>query len=151
MKDDGISIAHPNPTDSEAAAPKLIVKFTRRNVRNKVYSSRRKLVKKKAKDLPNLGLAFEGRTVLYQSLTQTRKKLFGEVNKVKKTQLKWKFIWTFNGWIFNRKADGEQAYAFDCSEDLEKVKVKFQVKQDRSSAHSSSTKGTRRSSITVVH
>ena len=54
-----ISIAHPIPTYTEAAVPKLIVKFTRRNIQNKVYSSRRKLVKKKAKDLPNLGLAFE--------------------------------------------------------------------------------------------
>ena len=79
----GVSIAHLIPAYSEAAAPKLIVKFTRRNVRNKVYSSRRKLVKEKAKDLPNLGLAFEDELFISESLTQTRKKLFGEVNKVK--------------------------------------------------------------------
>lgn len=140
LEDNDISIAHPIPTYSEVAAPKLIVKFMRRSVRNKVYSSRRKLVKKKAKDLPNLGLAFEDDLYISESLTQTRKKLFGEVNKMKK-QLKWKFIWTFNGRIFIRKADGEQAHAFDCQEDLEKFKVKFKVKQDRRSSRRSNTTG----------
>ena len=37
LQDNDISIAHPIPTYKDNTPPKLIVKFTRRNVRNKFY------------------------------------------------------------------------------------------------------------------
>ena len=37
LQDNNISIAHPVPTYKVGAPPKFIVKFTRRNVRNKFY------------------------------------------------------------------------------------------------------------------
>ena len=82
-KDNDISIAHPIPTYKVGAPPKLIVKFTRRSVRNRFYLNRRKLARKKAKDLPNLNLSSEADVFVSESLTTFKKKLFGDVNKVK--------------------------------------------------------------------
>ena len=56
IEEQGISIAHPIPSYKTDAPPKIIVKFTRRSVRNEYYSNRRKLVNKKVKDLPDLNL-----------------------------------------------------------------------------------------------
>ena len=97
LQDNDISIAHPIPTYKVGAPPKLIVKFTRRSVRDKFYLNRRKLARKKAKDLPNLNLSSEADVFVSESLTSFKKKLFGDVNKVKK-HLKWKYIWTYKGY-----------------------------------------------------
>ena len=88
LQDNDISIAHPIPAYKVGAPPKLIVKFTRRSVRDKFYLNRRKLARKKAKDLPNLNLSSEADVFVSESLTSFKKKLFGDVNKVKK-HLKW--------------------------------------------------------------
>ena len=112
-----ISIAHPIPTFSSAAPPKIIVKFTRRSVRNTFYSNRRKLANKKASDLPDLGLESSTNVYISESLTPYKKKLFGAVNREKK-RLKWKFIWTFNGRIFIKNTESSQAVVFDTDYDL---------------------------------
>ena len=71
-----------------------------------VYANRRKLVKKKACNLPDLDLDLDLNNNVYisESLTSTRKKLFGEINKERKC-LKWKHIWTQNGRILIKEAD----------------------------------------------
>ena len=46
-----ISIAHQIPAFKEDALLKIIVKFTRRDTRNRFYGSRRKLANKKIQDL----------------------------------------------------------------------------------------------------
>ena len=81
LQDNDISIAHPIPTYKVGAPPKLIVKFTRRSVRDKFYSNRRKLARKKAKDLPNLNLSSEADVFVSESLTSFKKKLFGVSTK----------------------------------------------------------------------
>ena len=121
LQDNDISIAHPISTYKEDAPPKLIVKFTRRCVRNKFYSNRRKLARKKAKDLPNLNLSSQADVFISESLTPYKKKLFGDVNKVKK-KLKWKYIWTYNGRIFLRQDENKPSFSFNCEEDLAKFK-----------------------------
>lgn len=121
LQDNDISIAHPIPTYKAGAPPKLIVKFTRRSVRNKFYANRRKLSRKKAKDLPNLNLSSEADVFVSESLTPFKKKLFGDVNKVKKN-LKWKYIWTYNGRIFIRQDENKPSFSFDSTEDLDKFK-----------------------------
>ena len=121
LQDNDISIAHPIPTYKVGAPPKLIVKFTRRGVRNKFYSSRRKLQRKTAKDLPNLNLSSEADVFVSESLTPPKKKLFGDVNKVKK-HLKWKHIWTYNGGIFIREDENIPSFSFDSALDLDKFK-----------------------------
>ena len=73
LQDNDISIAHPISTFNEDTPPKLIVKFTRRSVRNKFYSNRRKLARKKAKDLPNLNLSSDANVFIAESLTPSRK------------------------------------------------------------------------------
>lgn len=84
VQDNDISVANPIPTYKDDSPPKLVVKFTRRVVSNKLYSSKRKLAGKKAKDLPNLNLSSEANVYISESLTPVKKKLVGEVNKVKK-------------------------------------------------------------------
>ena len=56
-----------------------------------------------------------------ESLTPTRKKLFGEVNKERK-RLKWKHIWTQNGRIFTKETDASRSFSFISYEDLAKFK-----------------------------
>ena len=112
LQDSDISIAHPIPTYKVGAPPKLIVKFTRHSVRDIFYLNRRKLARKKAKDLPNLNLSSEAEVLVSESLTSFKKKLFGDVNKVKK-HLKWKYIWTYNGRIFIREDENKPSFSFD--------------------------------------
>ena len=71
-----ISIAHPIPFYNAAAPPKIIVKFTRRSVRNTFYSNRRKLANKKARarDLPDLDLESDAIIFISESLTPYKKK-----------------------------------------------------------------------------
>ena len=121
LQDNDISIAHPISTFNEDAPPKLIVNFTRRSIRNKLYSNRRKLARKKAKDLPNLNLSSDADVFIAESLTPFKKRLFGEVNKVKK-KLKWRYIWTYNGRIFLRQDENQPSFSFNCEEDLAKFK-----------------------------
>ena len=122
LQDNDISIAHPIPTYKVGAPPKLIVKFTRRSVRDKFYLNRRKLARKKAKDLPNLNLSSEADVFVSKSLTSFKKKLFGDVNKVKK-HLKWKYIWTYNSRIFIREDENKPSFSFDNAEDLHKFNL----------------------------
>ena len=56
-----------------------------------------------------------------ESLTSTRKKLFGEINKERK-RLKWKHIWTQNGRIFIKEADAGRSFSFNSFEDLAKFR-----------------------------
>ena len=44
VKEEDISTSHPLPSYNSGAPPKIIVKFTRRDVRNVYYASRRKLI-----------------------------------------------------------------------------------------------------------
>ena len=115
LEDNDISIAHPIPTNKVGAPPNLIVKFTRRSVRNQFYSNRRKLARKKAKDMPNLNLSSEADVFVSESLTR-------DVNKVKK-HLKWKYIWTYNGRIFIREDEIKPSFSFDNAEDLLKFNM----------------------------
>ena len=84
VNEQDISIAHSIPSYNAAAPPKIIVKFTRRSVRNTFYSNRRKLANKKARDLPDLDLESNANIFISESLTPYKKKLFGNVNKEKK-------------------------------------------------------------------
>ena len=104
VKEDDISASHPLPSCNSDAPPKIIVKFTRRDVRNVFYANRRKLVKTRTNALPDLGVTDQKNIHISESLTPFKKKLLGEVNKVKK-RLRWKHIWTQNGRIFVKEAE----------------------------------------------
>ena len=66
-------IAHPIPSYNAAAPRKIIVKFTRRSVRNTFYSNRGKLARKKARDLPDLDLESNANIFISESLTPYKK------------------------------------------------------------------------------
>ena len=130
---DDISIAHPIPSYKTSAPPKIIVKFTRRKTRNKVYENRRKLYKKRAMDLPGLETNSGSQVFITESLTPKRKKFFGEINKVKKS-LRWKYIWTYNGRIFIKEKENSKSYSFGNEEDLAKFEdanVPFKNRRDQ--------------------
>lgn len=114
-----ISIAHPLPTRNERGPPKVIVKFTSRKLRNRFYSNRKNLMKTKVSDIQRLHSPSNSNIFVSESLTAKRKKLFGEVNRIKK-QRKWKYIWTNNGRIFLKEKDKSPTYIFDQEEDLNK-------------------------------
>ena len=84
IKEEDISTSHPLPSYNSDAPPKIIVKFTRRDVRNAFYANRRKLIKIKTNALPDLGLTEQQNICISESLTPFKKKLFGEANKIKK-------------------------------------------------------------------
>ena len=64
-----ISTAHQIPSYKAEAPPKIIVKFTRRDTRDRFYGSRRKLANKKVKDLPDLNLTSTENVFISESLT----------------------------------------------------------------------------------
>ena len=119
MAKEEISTAHRVPSCKADAPPKIIVKFTRRDMRNRFYGNRRKLANKKVKDLPDLNLTSTEMVYISESLTPYKKRLFGEVNKQKK-KLKWKYIWTQNGRIFIKANENAATHSFDTMEDLSK-------------------------------
>ena len=63
--DTDISVTHPIPSFYTTAPPKLIVKFTRREVRDRFYSNRKNLARKQVKDIPGFGS--DGRGLVYIS------------------------------------------------------------------------------------
>ena len=79
--DTDISVTHPIPSFNAVAPLKLIVKFTGREVRDCFYSNRKNLARKQIKDIPGLGSG-HGRVYISESFTPSRKKLFGEINKI---------------------------------------------------------------------
>ena len=71
-----ISIAHQIPLYKADAPPKIIVKFIRRDTRNRFYGSHRKLANKKVKDLPDLNLTSTEnvQTKILQLVVSTQRK-----------------------------------------------------------------------------
>ncbi|CAH3022998.1 unnamed protein product, partial [Porites evermanni] len=117
VKEEDISTSHPLPTFKEDAPPKIILKFTRRDMRNSFYTNRRKLIDKKASDLPDLGITAESKVYISESLTR----LFGDVNKLRK-KITWKHIWTQNSRIYVKESDKSTVVVIDSYEALDKVK-----------------------------
>ena len=64
VKEEDTSTSYPLPTFKEDAPPKIIVKFTRRDIRNNFYTNRRKLIDKEASDLPDLGIIAESKVYI---------------------------------------------------------------------------------------
>ena len=108
MQPNDISTSHPLPTPRDKD-DKFIVKFTRRETKDKFYSNRQKIAGRKPSNLPSVKSVLKTDKKLYisESLTPLRRKLFGSVNDARKT-LKWKYIWTNNGKIYLK--ENEDSY-----------------------------------------
>ena len=68
-----ISIAHQIRSYKADVPLKINVKFTRRDIRNRFYGSRRKLASKKIQDLPDLNLTSTENVYISESLTPHKK------------------------------------------------------------------------------
>lgn len=134
ITDSDISTSHPVPSYNKDASPKIIVKFTRRDVRNTFYGNRKKLKGKKVKNLPSLNLGNNNNYIyISESLTPSKKKLFGRANKLKK-RLKWKFIWTNNGRIYLKESDNTNTHVIDSEENMNELELQYHS-SNNASAH----------------
>jgi hypothetical protein len=77
-------------------SPPIIVKFTWRVTKDKLYKAHKKLNRLTTKDL---GYVIEQRIFIMESLTKTNKDLFNMAYNLKK-KYQYKFIWTYNGNIY---------------------------------------------------
>lgn len=69
VSDTDISVTHSIPSFNTAAPPKIIVKFTRREVRDHFYSNCKNLARKQIKDIPGLRSDGCGHVYISESLT----------------------------------------------------------------------------------
>ena len=95
-----ISTSHRLPTTGNMIPP-IIVKFTRRDVRDKIYQSKRRLYLKKASDM-GMGYSQDAKLYINESLTRKMRILFKEVRAFKRSH-DYKFAWTKNGTVFLKK------------------------------------------------
>lgn len=115
-----ISTAHVLPTFDKHKEDSIIVKFTRRYVRNEFYGNRKEIASTEASLIISLDMDSGNKIYTSESLMPFRKKLFGEINKLKK-KLQWKYIWTNNGRIYLKQAERSvKTYKFDSPANLAK-------------------------------
>ena len=123
IKHEDISVSHRLQTSKtfkgrNKEAPPIIVKFTRRNVKDKLYKARRRLNGFSTKDL---GYVMEDNIFITKSLTSKNKELFKEAYKVKKEK-DFKFIWTTSGKIFLRRNETSPVFKVNSISDVQKIK-----------------------------
>jgi hypothetical protein len=119
-----ISVSHRLPVSKKyngsRREPGIIVKFVRRNSKDSFYKARRELKKFTTKDL---GYRAENPIYVNESLTGKNKNLFNECVKAKKN-LKYDYIWTFNGRVFMRKDSDSPALHIKNINDINKLQVR---------------------------
>ena len=119
-----ISTAHRLPP-TKKVKDRLIVKFTRRDKREEIYSKRKLLKSKRTKDLPSVacqpesGIVSHGAQIhVNESLTTYRKRLLGRVLEFKRKH-NYKFVWTTNGKILLKKTENSTTKCFVTHEEFE--------------------------------
>jgi len=121
ITENDISVSHRMPQSQERKGkprpPAIIVKFTRRDVKDNFYRARKHL-----KDLTTQDLGYSEKNKIYlaESLSERNRMLFKDCLKVKK-DLEFKFIWTLNGKIFMRKDKDSPVHLIANKEDLQKM------------------------------
>ena len=86
-----LSVSHRLPS-TRGFTPKIIAKFTRRDLRDEIYKKRRNLSSKSTSDL---GLDVLNRIYVNESLTAQSRAIYSEAKKFR-SQYNFKFIWTRN-------------------------------------------------------
>ena len=119
-----ISVSHRMPQSQKhkgkPGPPAIIVKFTRRDVKDNFYRARKQL-----KDLTTRDLGYSKKNKIYlaESLTERNWILFRDCLKVKK-DMEFKFIWTLNGKIFMRKDKDSAVHHINNKGDLQKIQTR---------------------------
>lgn len=122
LNEDDISISHRLPAPRQALQnkePAIIVKFVRRNTRDKFYAARKQLRGKTTRDLGFSRVA-ENTIYISESLTKQNRMLFNQCLDTRK-KLRYKFIWTKNGKIYMRENEEMQAILISSDKDLQKL------------------------------
>ena len=124
VNENDISIAHRLPP-TKKVKDRLIVKFTRREKRDEIYSKRKNLKSKRTKDLPSVVCEQESAVVSHkaqihvnESLTPYRKRLLNRILQFKRDH-NYKFIWTANGKIMLKKTESSTTKCFVTHEEFE--------------------------------
>lgn len=127
LDDKAISISHRLPTSKKNKAgkpstPAIIVKFVRRDVKDRFYKSRSKL--KSCTTDQILGCEVSNRIYINESLTEENRKIFNESLQFRKEK-KFAFIWTSNGITYLRKDKDSKAIVVKAKEDIDKLKASY--------------------------
>lgn len=105
-----------------AMNPKIIVKFVRRDVRDKYYTARKNLRGKTTRDL-GLSRHSDNKIYISESLSPKNKELFKQCLVLKRNK-NYRFIWTHYGRIYLRKDVDSPATVISNLKDLERIQGK---------------------------
>ena len=94
-----ISVSHRIRSSRASVDPAIIVKFVRREMRERLYRSRKRL---KSITTADLGFSVDKKIFINESLTPKNKELFKDCLKFKNNK-SYKFLWTSAGKIFLRR------------------------------------------------
>ena len=122
IEPEDISVSHrlkisQNYIGRSAKEPPIIVKFTRRDVKEKFYRARGQLCLKTTSDL---GYVQDNKIYIAESLTELNKKLFNRCLNVRREKA-YQFLWTSNGRIYMRKDKDSRTNIIASPNDLLKL------------------------------
>ena len=98
--------------------PPIIVRFTNRGIRNKIYANHKQT---RTLDLKNFSVNETKNIFINENLTQSRKRLFWKTKQRAKSE-NWKYYWTHNGSILAKKDDDTDAIPIKTDLDLNLIK-----------------------------
>jgi len=123
-------------SDSKLNSPPpiiVLVRFSNRDKRNEIYNKRSKVNDLATTSSATSKLVHSSNLSLRENLTKFRKNLFNQAQKVK-ADLKFKFIWTWQGQLLLRK-NKSKAFKISSQYDFAKVKKSSQYISDHSKNH----------------
>lgn len=124
LDNDDISTSHRLPSKKDSnIPPAIIVKFTKRNIRDEFYQAKNLLRDKSSKDI-GMGRHKEHKLFINESLTKYKKDIFNSCLKAKKN-LEFMYIWTKYGKTFMRKDKGSRAVAIKSEIDLQRLYFEY--------------------------
>ena len=118
LSQEDISVSHRLPTSTKykgkRSEPLIIVKFVRRDMKEKFYRARKQL---KGFTTHDIGYHVSRNIYINESLTEINKELFRACLKAKR-ELQYTYIWTSNGNIFLRKDEHSDVISIKKKDDI---------------------------------
>jgi hypothetical protein len=123
-----ISTSH-RLSSRQGQIPPIIIKFVRRDMRDKVYNMMRNLSTKNTADL---GFDEEYRIYMNESLTQKSRELLWKVKEYKREN-RYKYVWTKYGKVLLKKDAilSSQVFSFTSLKDFDQFKAGLNSRQQR--------------------
>ena len=107
----------PNLPQPQPKSRPIIVRFTARRVRDKIYDQRMSLKTFKTKDL---GFKGDGNIFVNENLLPSTKQLLAKANLARKAKA-YRYLWTSNGRLLVRKNADSPALLIACEADIAKI------------------------------